>query len=325
MKHGITSIWTIKSFFASILVSVLLSASALAQNPVRVIVGFTPGGTTDVMARVLSNELSKRMNREFVVENRPGASGSIAASAVARAAPDGDTLLFVSSTHATAPSLYSNLSFDPKKDFAPVSMVATSPYVLVVNPKLPVKSLDELTAYLKKHPGTINFASSSVGTGQHLAGEVYKKEAGVDIIHVPYKGSSAALSDLISGRVEMMFDNVAVMLPQIKSGALRPLAVTAPERFKGLPQIPTMAESGYSGFNVVSWFAMVAPAKTPDTYLNELNKNINEVLTSEAFIKKLAEFGATPQPSTREQTTAFIDSEIARWHQVISGLGLKLN
>lgn len=325
MKYGITLIWTLRSFVVSVMLGALLSTPALAQNPIRVIVGFAPGGTTDVMARVLSNELSKRMNREFVVENKPGASGNIAASTVARSAPDGDTLLFVSSTHATSPSLYSNLSFDPKKDFAPISMVATSPYVLVVNPKLPVKSTDELTAYLKKHPGTINFASASVGTGQHLAGEAYKKEAGVSILHVPYKGSSAALSDLIAGRVEMMFDNVAVMLPQIKSGALRPLAVTAPERFKGLPDIPTMAESGYPGFNVVSWFAMVAPAKTPDNYLNELNKNINEVLTSEAFTKQLAEFGATPKPSTREQTTAFIDSEISRWHDIISSLGLKLN
>lgn len=299
--------------------------TAQAQNPVRLMVGFPPGGTTDVIARALANELSKRMHREFVVENKPGASGNIAASSVARAAPDGDTLLFVASTHATNASLYSNLTFDTRKDFSVVSMVATSPYVLVVNPKLPVKSLQELTAYLKKHPGEVNFASASPGTGQHLAGEIYKDEADVDILHVPYKGSSAALSDLIAGRVEMMFDNVAVMLPHIKSQALRPLAITTPQRFDGLPQLPTMAEKGYPDFNVSSWFAVVAPAKTAGDKLDKLNQTINEIIKSLSFTKQLAEFGATGKPGTREQSSAYVESEIARWNKVISNLGIKIN
>ncbi|HLU01822.1 MAG TPA: tripartite tricarboxylate transporter substrate binding protein [Advenella sp.] len=325
MKTRINAILRLMAISASVISTVLIPTSVLAQNPVRVMVGFPPGGATDVMARALAHELSKRMDREFVVENRPGASGNIAASAVARATPNGESLLFVASTHATNPSLYSNLSFDAKDDFATIGMVATSPYVLVVNPKVPVKSVDELTAYLKQHPGKINFASASAGTGQHLAGEVYKKAAGVNILHVPYKGSSAALSDLIAGRVEMMFDNVAVMMPHIKSGALRPLAVTSEQRFKEFADLPTMAEAGYAGFNVVSWFALLAPAKTPVQFLDELNLKVNDVLKSESFIKQLAEFGATPKPSTPEQSNAFIDAEIARWHKVIDDLGLKIN
>jgi len=298
---------------------------AQAQNPIRLMVGFPPGGTTDVIARALANELSKRINREVVVENKPGASGNIAASSVARAAPDGSTLLFVASTHATNASLYRNLNFDTRGDFSVVSMVATSPYVLVVNPTLPAKSLDELTEYLKKHPGKVNFASASPGTGQHLAGEIYKKLAKVDILHVPYKGSAAALSDLIAGRVEMMFDNIAVMLPHIKSEALRPLAVTTQQRFNGLPQLPTMAEKGYAEFNVSSWFAVVAPAKTRSDYLDKLNQSINEIIKSDEFVKQLADFGAAPMPSTREQSSAYVEAEIERWQKVINDLGIRIN
>lgn len=325
MKIVFTQVSNILRAMACLALILFACNTAQAQNPVRLMVGFPPGGTTDVIARALANELSKRMDREFVVENKPGASGNIAASSVARAAPDGDTLLFVASTHATNASLYSNLTFDTRKDFSVVSMVATSPYVLVVNPTLPVKSLEELTAYLKKHPGEVNFASASPGTGQHLAGEIYKNAAGVDILHVPYKGSSAALSDLIAGRVEMMFDNIAVMLPHIKYQTLRPLAITTSQRFNELPQLPTMAEKGYPDFNVSSWFAVVAPAKTGGDKLDKLNDTINEIIKSPSFIKQLAEFGATGKPGTREQSSAYVESEIERWHKVISSLGVKIN
>lgn len=313
-----------RRFAAATLCCAALTGQAFADQPIKVEVGFPPGGATDVLARLLSSEMSKRMGRDFIVENRPGASGNIAAAMVAKSPGDGNTLLFSSSTHATNEALYSNLSYDPAKDFKTIAVVATSPYVLVVNPKIPVHTLAELTAFLKANPGKYSFASSSPGTGQHLAAEVYKKDAGVDIMHVPYKGSSAALPDLIAGRVAMMFDNVAVMTPHIKSGALVPLAVTSPQRFRLLPDVPTVAESGFPGFSVVGWFALLAPAGTPDKTVQELNAAANEALKSPALTSKLADLGAEAKITTTKEADAFIQNEIVRWRKVIEAIGLKL-
>ncbi|CAM4158638.1 tripartite tricarboxylate transporter substrate binding protein [Bordetella tumulicola] len=299
--------------------------SAYAAPPIRLEVGFPPGGTTDVMARLVAKALSAQIGRDIVVENRPGASGNIAASAVAQAKPDGNTLLFVPSSHAVNASLYTNLPFDPVRDLTAVGFVATTPYVLVVNPKLPSTSVAELVPYLKQHPGEVAFASASPGTGQHLAGEVFKKAAQVDILHVPYKGSSAALPDLVAGRTGMMFDNVAVMLPHIKSDKVRALAVTTAQRSSLLPDQPTIAESGYPGFDIVGWFLLLAPADTPDAILNELNQELNTVLKGKDLASRLAELGAEVKTSTPQEANSFVQGEISRWAKVVQEVGIKPN
>jgi tripartite-type tricarboxylate transporter receptor subunit TctC len=314
----------LKRTLAALACCAALGTAAHAAQPIKIEVGFPPGGATDVIARLLASELSIKTGRDYIVENRPGASGNIAGSMVAHAPADGNTLLFASSTHATNAALYSDLTYSPEKDFVTVAVVATSPYVLVVNRQLPVHTLGELTTYLKAHPGKVAFASSSPGTGQHLAGEVYKKSAGVDIMHVPYKGSSAALPDLIAGRVGMMFDNVAVMTPHTKAGELVPLAVTSPQRFPLLPDVPTVAESGYPGFSVIGWFALLAPANTPTKTVTDLNAAVDEVLRSPKLASKLADLGAEPKITTLPEANKFMQDEMERWRKVIQEIGLKL-
>jgi tripartite-type tricarboxylate transporter receptor subunit TctC len=296
-----------------------------AEPPVRIVVGFPPGGTTDVIARLVANNLGARLGRTVIVENRAGASGSIAASMVAKAPADGDTLLFAPSSHATNATLYANQPFDTEKDFAAVGLVATTPYVLVVNPKLPVHSVPELVSYLKEHPGKLAYASSSPGTGQHLAGELFKKAAGVDMLHVPYKGSSAALPDLLAGRTPIMFDNIAVMLPHIKSGSLRPLAVTSSKRSQLLPDAPTVVETGLRDYEVLGWFGLFAPAKTSPQVIGTLSTALNAAAEEPAFRKQLAELGAEAVRSTPQKTDTFVRNEIGKWRAVIREAKITLN
>ncbi|CAM4003979.1 MFS transporter [Bordetella tumbae] len=303
----------------------LLSIPAYAAPPIRLEVGFPPGGTTDVMARLVANALSAQINRDIIVENRAGASGNIAAASVAKAAPDGNTLLFAPSSHAVNASIYSDLPFDTLRDFKTVGMVATTPYVLVVNPKLKSGSVGELVAYLKQHPGEVAFASASAGTGQHLAGEVFKKAAQVDILHVPYKGSAAALPDLVAGRTGLMFDNIAVMLPHIKSGKVNALAVTTAQRSSLLPDSPTVAESGYPGFDIVGWFVLLAPAGTPADVVDQLNQGLNTILVSKQLTDKLAKLGAEVKTSTPQEADRFVQDEVHRWAKVVKEVGIKPN
>jgi tripartite-type tricarboxylate transporter receptor subunit TctC len=310
---------------AALIFSLALAGVARAAPPIKIEVGFPPGGATDVIARLTASQLATRLGRDVIVENRSGASGNIAAAYVAHAPADGNTLLFASSTHATNAALYSHLTYDTDKDFVTVGLVATSPYVLVINPQLPVHTLGELTTYLKANPGKIAFASGGAGAGQHLAGEFYKKAAGVNILHVPYKGDVAALPDLISGRVAMMFDNVAVMLPHIKSHELTALAVTSPDRFRLLPDVPTVAESGFPGFNVVGWFAVLAPAKTPEKTVNDMNAALNDMMHGDKLLKQLGDMGAEPKVASVKQANAFTHDEIVRWNGLIKDLGLKLD
>ena len=270
----------------------IASASAQPQQPIRLVVGFAPGGTTDVIARMVAQAMSARLGRQIIVDNRPGASGNIAAAMVVASPADGSTLLFVSSTHATSPTLYPKLSFDIEKDFAAIGIVATTPYILVVNPSLPVSTVPELISLLKANPGKFAYASSSVGTAQHLAGELLKKSANVDILHVPYKGSAPAFIDLMSGITPMMFDNIAVTIPHIKSGAMRALAVTAATRSPLLPNLPTMSESGMPGFEMNGWFIMLAPVKTSPAIIQKLNEALNATINEPGFIQKLIELGA---------------------------------
>lgn len=302
-----------------------LAKPVRAEPPMRLVVGFPPGGTTDVIARLVANNLGAKLGRTVIVENRAGASGSIAASLVAKAAADGDTLLFAPSSHATNATLYANQPFDTEKDFAAVGLVATTPYVLVVNPKLPVRSVSELVTYLKEHPGKLAYASSSPGTGQHLAGELFKKAAGVDMLHVPYKGSSAALPDLLAGRTPIMFDNIAVMLPHIKSGSLRALAVTSSKRSQLLPDERTVVETGVQDYEVLGWFGMFAPAKTSPKVIDALSSALNAAAEEATFRKQLADLGAEAVRSTPKKTDAFVRNEIVKWRGVIREAKITLN
>lgn len=299
-------------------------AAPAARMPggMKVLVGFPPGGTTDVLGRLVARELAELFRTTAVVDNRPGASGGIAAAAVARSQADGSTLLFVSSTHATNPSLYASLPYDTERDFVPIGLVATTPYVLTAHPDLGVRDLAGLVKYLKDKPGTVNYASASPGTGQHLAGELFGRMAGVDIVHVPYKGSSAALPDVLSGRIQTMFENVAVMTPQIKLGSLVPIAVTGPKRSRLLPEVPTIAESGLSGFEVLGWFAVLAPAGTPPDVVTGLNAALQRVIALPAFSARLDALGADPVGGSPGDCRAFIAGEIAKWRDVIRSAGI---
>ena len=306
--------------------ALLAGPAAFAQpypaQPVRLVIGFPPGGTTDVIGRLVAQGLSEALGKQFVVDNRGGASGTIGAGIVAKAEPNGYTLIVVPSTHGTAPALYSALPYQ-EKDFAPVGLIATTPYVFVVHPTIPVKSFQELLALLKQNPGKYSFASSSPGTAQHLGGELVKRMAGVDMVHVPYKGTGALLPDLLSGRVPMMFENVAIMTAHIKKGTLRPLAVSSAKRTPLLPDVPTVAETGLAGFEVLGWFAMLAPAKTPQAVIKRLNAEINKLIASPAIVERFANLGAEPLSGTPERAAAFIKGEQEKWGKVIRDVGIK--
>jgi len=303
--------------------------AAFSQYPgqtVRVVVGFPPGGTTDVIGRLVAQGLSERLGKPFVVENRGGASGSIGAAGVAKAAPDGHTLLLVPSTQGTNSFLYASLPYDTERDFAPVSLIGTTPYLFVVHPGMPVQSFRDLIALLKKNPGKYHYASTSPGTAQHLGAELVKRMAGVDMEHVPYKGTGAVMPDLLSGRVPMMFENVAVMTPHVKKGTLRALAVSSAKRTPLLPEVPTVSETGMGleGFEVLGWFGLYAPAGTPAEIVRRLNAELNALIAQPATVQRFAELGAEPRGGPPEALAAFLRSEQDKWGRIIRELGLKL-
>ncbi|HSF47378.1 MAG TPA: tripartite tricarboxylate transporter substrate binding protein, partial [Burkholderiales bacterium] len=265
------------------------SGSAFAQSPatnypnkaIRFVVPYTPGGTTDILARIIAAELTKNWGQQVFVDNRPGAGGNIGTGFVAKADPDGYTIVMGAiSTHAINPSLYKNIPYDHIKDFAPVTRVGLLPNVLVVNPSLPVKTVKEFIAYGKANPGKLSYASPGTGTSLHLSGELFKSVTGVDMVHVSYKGSAPALTDLLGGQVLAMFDNLPASLPHIKAGKLRALAVTTAKRAPALPEVPTMVEAGVPDFVVTSWFAVFVPAKTPKEIIAKLNSEMVKVLNS---------------------------------------------
>jgi tripartite-type tricarboxylate transporter receptor subunit TctC len=302
------------------------AAPVLAQSyptqPVKIVVGFPPGGTTDVIGRLVAQGLSESLGKSFVVDNRAGASGTIGGGIVAKSEPDGHTLLVVSSTHGTAPALYANLPYQ-EKDLVPVALVASTPYVFVVHPDIKVDTFPQLLAMLKQNPGKYNFASSSPGTAQHLGGELVKRAAGVNIIHVPYKGSGALMPDLLAGRVQMMFENVAIMTPHIRKGSLKPLAVSSAKRTLLMPEVPTVAESGVPGFEVLGWFALLAPAGTPPAVVSLLNAEVNKMIVKPAYVQRFAGLGAEPLPSAPAETAAFIRAEQDKWGRIIKDVGIK--
>lgn len=305
----------------------LATPGALAQSypaqTVKMIVGFPPGGTTDVIGRMVAQGFTEALGKSFVVDNRAGASGSIGAGQVSKSEPDGYTLLMSSSTHGTAPALYANLPYQ-EKDLMPIAIMASTPYVFVVHPDIPVTNFAQVIALLKQHPGKYNYASSSPGTGQHLGGELVKRAAGVDMVHVPYKGTGALMPDFLSGRIQMMFENVAVMTPHIRKGSARPLAISSSKRTPLMPEVPTVAESGVPGFEVLGWFMLFAPAGTPPGVIRTLNAEVNKMISTPAFVQRFATLGAEPITSTPEQAAVFLKSEQEKWGKVIRDIGLKI-
>ena len=297
-------------------------AAAYPAKPVRLVVPFPPGGTTDILARAVAQKLSESWGQQVIVDNRPGAGGNIGSDLVAKAAPDGYTLLMGTvGTHAINPSLYTKMPYDHVKDFAPVILVAGVPNVLVVTPSLPVNSVKELIAYAKENPDKLNFASSGNGTSIHLSGELFRTMTGVQITHVPYKGSAPALADLMGGQVQLMFDNLPSSLQFIKAGKLRALAVTSSTRSAALPDVPTLAESGLPGFEASSWFGVLAPAGTPPETVARINGAIDAWLSSPEAKDKLISQGAIAAGGTPDAFARHIAAETAKWAKVVKASG----
>jgi len=298
-----------------------------AQNypvrPVRLVVPYPPGGPTDVLARIVAVRLAEKLGQPVTVDNKPGASGMIGADIVAKAPPDGYTLLANASIHVINPSLYAKPAYDAIADFAPVTNLADVPLVLVVNPKLRANSVKELIALSKTEK--LNFASAGNATAQHLAGEAFKHAAGIDMLHVPYKGSSPALNDLVGGQVQLMFDSLPSSMPFIKAGSLRALAVTTSRRSSTLPDAPTVAESGLAGFNISTWYGVWAPASTPPAIVQRLSREIAAIVKSPEVSERFRSLGAEAVGNTPEQFGAFTKDELAKWSRIVKQSGAKVD
>ena len=303
--------------------------SAVAQTypakPIRVIVTFPPGGPSDFVARAIGQKLTEAWGQQVIVDNRGGAGGVIGVEAAARASPDGYTLLQGQSGGMSVnPALLPKLSYDPFRDFAPVSMLVVNPQMLVVHPTLPVKSVKELIALAKSRPGQISYASAGFGTTQHLGMEMLKAMAGIDMLHVPYKGSTPALVDLFSGQVSLQFTSMPAVLPHVKAGKLRGIAVGSPKRSPAAPDTPTVAEAGVPGFEYVAWYGLFAPTGTPRDVVNKLNGQIVKILSEPEMAQRLASQGAEPSPSTSEGLGKYLREDHERWKKVIRSAGIKL-
>jgi tripartite-type tricarboxylate transporter receptor subunit TctC len=313
----------------AIVLALALPAVAADDYPnkaIKLIVPFVPGGTADLMGRTIAQKLQQAWGKPVVVENRPGAGGNIAGAVVAQAPADGYTLLLGTvSTHGINPTLYPNMPYDAVKDFAPVAIIARVSNVLVVNPAVKANNVKELIALAKAQPGKLMFGSAGNGSSLHLSGELFAHMAQVQMTHVPYKGSAPALADLISGQTSLMFDNVPSALPHIKAGKLRPLAVTMSKRIPQLPNVPTVAEAGLPGFEAVSWFGVMAPAKTAPEIVAKLNGAINKILTNAQVRARLVDQGAEPATMSPEQFAEHIKSEIAKWGKVVKTSGARVD
>jgi tripartite-type tricarboxylate transporter receptor subunit TctC len=301
-------------------------SQAYPTKPIRLVVPYPPGGTTDILAREVGQRLSTTLGQPVVIDNRPGAAGNIGTEHVAKSAPDGYTLLMCTvNTHAINASLYAKLPYDHVKDFTPIILVAAVPNILEVTPSLPVNTVSDLIKLAKEKPGQINFASSGSGTSIHMSGELFKTMAGVDMTHVPYKGSAPAIADLMGGQVQVMFDNLPSSLQQIKAGKLRAIAVTSAQRAPALPDIPTIAESGLPGFEASSWFGVVAPAGTPPAIIARINADLDQWLRSSETREKLLAQGAAAAGGTPEQFAAHIRAETEKWAKVVKVSGAKVD
>ena len=310
-----------------LLAAAALPAGALCQSypvkPVRLVVPIAAGGSTDIVARALARQLSDVWKQSVVVDNRPGATTIIGTELVARSPADGYTLLVTLAPFTVNPALHAKLPYDTIADFAPVTLLNTTPLAVVVNPSVPARNVRELIALARSRPGKLNFGSAGTGGSNHLAGELFNTMAGVKMIHIPYKGNAPALTDLVGGHLDLIFNGVLSALPLIKGGKLRALAITSRERSPALPDLPTVAEAGLEGFEAVAWVGLAAPARTPQAVLARINADAVRIVRSSEFAERLTQDGSNPVGNTPEQYAAFIQDEIMKWAKVIRYAGVK--
>lgn len=302
-------------------VPAVASAQDWPSRAVRIVVPNGPGGGTDIVSRILGDALSKSLGASFVVENKPGAGTTLGAETVARAQPDGYTVLMMSNAHAVSGAGHPNLRYEPVKDFRMVSLVGTVPLALVTSPEFPPRTVQELIAAAKKDPGKYNFASVGAGTTQHFAGELFRVLAGIDIKHVPYRTTPAAITSLLSNDVQMTFELMPAIQGQVEGGKLRILAVTSPERFPGMPNVPTIAEAGIA-YNVTSWYGLAFPANTPDAVVQKMNRAVREALADPQVIEQIKKTGIAAKSSTSDELEKHVTSEIAKWKKLIADAGI---
>ena len=308
-------------FFACI---VAAHAQQYPTKPVRIVVGFVAGGPSDLVARMVAQGLSERMGQQFIVENRPGATGIIGAEVVAKSPPDGHALYLASqTTHAVAPALYQKVSYDPIRDFVTIVRVAHNPLLMVVHPSMPVKQFKDLVALAKARPGQINFATGGIGSSPHMSMELVKSMTGIDMVPVHYKGDGAAIIDILGGHVQVFQASIGTLLPNVRSGKMRGLSVTSLKRSAMAPEFPTLDESGLKGFEVLTWFGILAPANTPQAIVDRLNKEILQVVAQPAQRDQLLKMGFEIVPNTPQEYAGFLKSEHARWGKIIRDLNLK--
>lgn len=318
------------SIFLVALVALLAAAAQAADyptRPIKLIVPYAAGGPTDVLGRVVGEYLGRDLKQVVVVENKAGAQGAIGAEAAARADPDGYTLFVTAaSIFVLNPLLYKNLRYDPAKDFRMLAVITDSPMIMEVHPSVPAKTVAEFVAYARKNPGKLNFGSAGTGGTVHLAGEMFKQMAGVDLVHVPYKGAGPALTDLLSGNIQLMFDTLGTALPPVKSGMLRAIGVSSTERIADLPDLPTIAESGYPNYAVSVWYGIAAPSKVPDEIADKIKASLDRALNDEAFRASLVKIGFPPlRAKSQAEIDAFVDADRARWAGVVKALNISLD
>ncbi len=315
---------TFKSLMAmtALTVATLGHAQSYPTKPIKMIVPYPPGGITDIVGRSVAERLSQELGQPVIVDNRSGAGGSIGATAAAHADPDGYTLfLGTSATNGTNPSTYANLKYDAAKDFQPVALLASAPLMIIVNPQVPAKTLKEFIAYLKEHPGKVSYATTGTGGSVHLTTELFAMQTGTQMVHVPYKGSSPALTDLMGGHVQVMFDNVPSAAPLAQSGKVRALAVTAAGRSALAPDVPTVQEAAVPGFDSASWIALYTPAGTPAGVVDRLNAAVNKGLKDAALLQTFSKAGLEPRGGTPEELSKYQATEIAKWAEVVKAIG----
>ena len=304
----------------------IASAQAYPSKPIRFVVPYPAGGPLDTVARLLGQKVSESVKQPVIVDNKPGAGGNIGAEIVAKSPPDGYTIVMGAlATHAINPTLYKSIPYDPIKDFTPITQVAATPNILVVHPSVPAANVREFIAYAKANPGKLSFGSGSIGSGGHLAGELFKTMAGVDMVHVPYKGAAPAMQDLIGGQIHLMFDNLASALTQVRAGKVRALAVTTAKRTALAPEFPTIAESGLPGFDIETWFGVLAPAGIPREALDRLHAEFTKALAAPDVREKMVNLGAEPVGNKPEEFAAYIKAEAEKYAKVIKASGAKVD
>jgi tripartite-type tricarboxylate transporter receptor subunit TctC len=310
---------------ASLLSLPLQAATAFPTKPIRIIVAYTPAGTTDILARAIGQKMSENWGQPVIVDNRPGAAGNIGTEVAARANPDGHTLVMgTAGTHGINVSLYRKLGWHPVNDFAPVSLSAMVPNIMVVNNALPIKNVREFLAHVKANPGKLSYGSPGNGSTAHLSMELFKSMTGSTIVHIPYKGSAGVLADVMGGQIAVTIDNMPPYLPQVKAGKIRALAVSTTKRSAAVPDLPTIAEAGVPGYDSGSWFGLLAPAKTPKAVVDQLSAESARILKLPEVSKRISELGAEPVGSTPEQFAELIKTEIAKWAKVIKDANVEL-